>query len=222
MITAILQAYQRFVLESHIKRLTGSKLASEVEKLRFELMELRNKLGISTQEPEALAKEHPIQELTSSLSHTEITEKQLSSGVTEIFGELHFVGFIKHKIFGLLTQEKFKKRKQQRIQKWERNKKKYGAWIKLSNFVWSITAWLVLIFGWLCVAGLFGNLFMLISEPAYLRDLGIGFFVALLVFTYLLIFWLGRLHQALKIRKAAYDEVFELSNDKQESDTTEY
>lgn len=219
-ITAILQAYQRFVLESHIKRLTGSKLANEVEKLRIELMELRNKLGISTEEPKTLTKEPTIQEFTSNLRHIESTEKQLSSSITEIFGELHFVSFIRSKIFGLLTEDKFNNRKQQRIQKWERNKKKYGAWIKISNFVWSITAWLVLLFGWFCVVGIFGNFFMFISEPAYLSELGIGVFFALLVMTYLLIFWLGRLHQALKIRKAAYEVVFELPNDEQESDNT--
>lgn len=209
-VTTFLQAYNRFVIESSIKRLNAEKLLGEIKKTRAEIFNLRNSLGVPASEVE----------LNSLISAVDPEEKIKTGGkvtagtsagaadvrVEEFQGaEVLLLRIIKQ-IFGVPTQEIFASRKKALVDKW---RKQSTGWLNFRRSLGLTIYYIVMIGGWILSLGWVGAAILFIAAPEPQGDLsGGGIFV--FIFTVIalgVLVGLERLRQNHKIRKAAYDEV---------------
>lgn len=206
--STLLQAYQRFVLEGNIKRLNTEKLLSEIDKLRVEVLEMRQRLGFSISEEELLSSDNR-------LGHKDIAsdrgirplEKRVSLPFIHL-PEIHFIDFVKNKILDVRTPEEFEARKQSLVDHWEIEKDKNAGWLKMRYFAYSSMITAAIWFGWIFALGLIGNIVLYFTENSYREELGDGFAIFFIVMCTVLIVAVIRLGQKRKLRKSAYQQVF--------------
>lgn len=191
-----LQAYERFVLEGHLKRLNTAKLMEEIEKLRIEVIELRARVGLPAEETKAVAPE----------TGTARFKPELTGGHLP---ELHLGEFFKYKVLWLRTPQRVEGRKRELINKWRPQEGRDTAWLKVRYAARSVLEIIALIVGWMFVAGAVGNVFLFGTEPAYRQELGGGFIVYVAALSVGMIIALARLMQDRKIRKDAYEEALD-------------
>jgi len=212
--STLLQAYQRFVLEGNIKRLNTEKLLSEIDKLRFEVLELRQRLGLSVSEQDMFALEERRDQTEDSDAVTAHETKPPASlvGLPEIrLPEFHFIKFVKTRVLNIRTPEEFESRKQKLANYWEAQTTGDTGWFKFKYLTYNSTITVAIWIGWIFALALVGNIVGYFADPSYREIFGGTFFILVTVSCTVLIVAVIRLGQKRKLRRAAYQQAFNIN-----------
>jgi len=122
--------------------------------------------------------------------------------------ELRVADFVKYRLLWLRTPEQVNELRQRFIAKWQKQKEHGALLLRVRYHFWSALSLAGIVFGWLFAAGSIGNIFIYASEPSYRQDLGGGFVVLMVVFSFFLTIAALRLMQDRKLRRDSYEAVF--------------
>jgi hypothetical protein len=205
-VTTALQAYERFVLESNIKRLNTAKLIEEIAKLRMEVSEMRRNLGLPVEAGTPAVAAVAAQPATRAAAQAEASV--VKSAVAQL-PQLHLGELIKYKLLRLRRPEELARQKQQLLTKWRTLAARDAGWILRVRYGLRAVLDLVLIvFGWLFITGFVGNIVLFLGEPDYRQGLGGGVITFMAFLALVVTIAVLRLSQGRRIRKEAYQEVF--------------
>lgn len=210
--STLLQAYQRFVLEGNIKRLNTEKLLGEIDKLRIEVFEMRQRLGISTSAEEMLSREDeetPAGEPSVAVRGIPPVERRAVLPEMRL-PETHIIEFVKTRILHIRSPEEFEARKQNLFGYWQTENAKNPDWFRLRYHAYNTAMTVAIWFGWIFALGLIGNVVGYFTDPSYAEIVGedqtILFFSVICA---VLIVAVIRLGQKRKLRRAAYRQVID-------------
>lgn len=209
-VSATFQAYQRFVLESHIKRLNTAKLVSEIDKLRFEVIDLRKRLGlpIADTAPSAHSEDSAYTEAVAEKPRR--VEHKAATLSNIHFPDFPFVQFMKHTVLGVPNETKFSAAKIRLVRQWQKARERNEAWFKLRYALYSLSTFTVMLIAWLFILGTVGPILLLFVDPIYREELGGGgYAIVMLLMAAGLVMAVTRLRYSRKIRRAAYEEVID-------------
>lgn len=211
--STLLQAYQRFVLEGNIKRLNTEKLMSEIDKLRIEVIELRQRLGLSASEEELLSQEDRERAIKSATATrgTVPLEGRISLPGFHL-PEFHFIDFFKETILHIRTEKEFEARKQRLVARWQTESETSPGWLRTKYHAYTGAMTIAIWLGWFFALGAVGNIVGYFADPLYQQELGGGVVITVVIMGIALIVAVIRLGQKRKLRKEAYRQVYRLQD----------